>query len=112
MSRATAVAHPDYALMARVLDDQENSLPDGWEDQAPANETEAVQQMKNAFGHLADPEALYQTSMEAMGGALNSVLPELALGLTSPHKAFAAIWASAFLAGVRFQQAGGHTEVQ
>ena len=112
MSRATAVAHPDYALMVRVLEEQENSLPEGWEDQAPAGEEESLAQLGAVFGDLADPEALYVTSMEAMAGVLHGVLPGLVLGLSDPHKAFAAIWASAFLAGVRFQQAGGHTEVQ
>jgi hypothetical protein len=105
----TTTQHPDFDLMRRVLDEQDASLPEGWEDRAPVGQDDAIAQMQAAFGDLADPTSLYDTSMLAASGSLHSILPMLVLGLIDPVKAFAALWASAFLAGVRFQQAGGHT---
>jgi hypothetical protein len=109
MSSSTAVQHPDYDLIERVYREQDESVPEDWEDHPPNGPDEAHAQMQDAFGDMVDPDSLHASAVRHASDAMAAMLPAVLLGLSDPVQGIAALWASAFLTGVRYQQAGGHT---
>jgi hypothetical protein len=103
---ATLPTHPDYARILQVFADGDDSIDETQPD--PTSHEESLVAMERVFGHLVNPESLARASISRARVWLMALVPAILSG-KDPSKSLGAMWADGFIAGVRFQQAGGHS---
>jgi hypothetical protein len=96
----TTSRHPDYAAIIRAL--REGDLLARSMFGYPVE-----RQVEQALSGIADLESLRLVATRRADGLLEDFAD---LILLFPDVALIALWVDAFVTGVRFQQAGGHTE--
>jgi hypothetical protein len=96
--------HPDFALIAQVVaeaDDLSDQLP------MPNDYDSAHAMLQQMHAGAVDVESLHAAAKARAITFMCSLPP--ALFLSDPVHSLATVYIDAFLAGVRFQQRGGHT---